>query len=69
MGFIIAAAIGGFIFGGLAFVGIGVAWGYATAVKHLSAAGAMVLQNAAASQKPQQPVVVSSNSTSTRFHN
>jgi hypothetical protein len=55
MGWIIAAAVGGFLFGGIVFVGIGVAWGYAKAVRHISALGTLVLQNAATAQAKQQP--------------
>jgi hypothetical protein len=59
----IIAAVGGFFLGGIVFAGIGIAWGYARAVKHIAALGTLVLQNAAASQKPQTPAAVSGNST------
>jgi hypothetical protein len=67
MGWIIAAGLGGFFVGALVFVVVGAAWGYANAVRHLSAVGTVILQNAAASQKPQMPVADSTN-PATRFN-
>jgi hypothetical protein len=62
----LAAFTGGFFIGGFIFFVIGAAKGYVSAFRHLTAIGKAMLQNAAAPQKPQAPVTVSS--TSTRFN-
>lgn len=55
MAWIIAAFIIGFLFSGFICFVVGAARGYAKAVKHISALGTLVLQNAAAAQAKQQP--------------
>jgi hypothetical protein len=63
MGFIIAAAIGGFFVGGLIFGFAGFTLGYIQANQHNLAAGTVLLQNIATVQAKQQPQVQTPKST------
>jgi hypothetical protein len=63
MWILLAAFIGGFFIGAFIFFVVGAAKGYVSAVRHLTTIGEAIFRNAAATQKPQAPVAVSSDST------